>query len=100
MFPAVRAAVETVMPLSRLRWIAFAHLEAEECGAVNEFLAAAPHAQVAHGALGSACCPWTTSACGRTRWPTARSSTSAAPRCPGQRPVRGIVVQQAGLEST
>ena len=52
LFPAVRAAVETVMPLSRLRWIAFAHLEADECGAVNEFLAAAPHAQVAHGALG------------------------------------------------
>lgn len=52
MFPAVRAAVETVLPLSRLRWIAFAHLEADECGAVNEFLAAAPRAQVAHGALG------------------------------------------------
>jgi flavorubredoxin len=52
LFPDVRAAVEQVMPLSRLRWIAFAHLEADECGAVNEFLAAAPHAQVAHGALG------------------------------------------------
>lgn len=52
LFPAVRAAVETVMPVGRLRWIAFAHLEADECGAVNEFLAAAPHAQVAHGALG------------------------------------------------
>ena len=52
LFPAVRAAVEKVMPLSRLRWIAFAHLEADECGAVNEFLAAAPYAQVAHGALG------------------------------------------------
>jgi flavorubredoxin len=52
LFPAVRAAVEKVMPLPRLRWIAFAHLEADECGAVNEFLAAAPHAQVAHGALG------------------------------------------------
>ena len=52
LFPAVREAVEKVMPLPRLRWIAFAHLEADECGAVNEFLAAAPHAQVAHGALG------------------------------------------------
>src|SRR5205823_5332918 len=28
------------------------HLEADECGSVNEFLDAAPHAQVAHGALG------------------------------------------------
>jgi len=52
LFPAVRAAVEQVMPVERLRWIAFAHVEADECGAVNEFLAAAPHAQVAHGAMG------------------------------------------------
>jgi flavorubredoxin len=52
LFPLVRDAVERVMPVERLRWIAFAHLEADECGSVNEFLAAAPHAQVAHGALG------------------------------------------------
>jgi flavorubredoxin len=52
LFPAVREAIETVMPVSKLRWIAFAHLEADECGAVNEFLAAAPHAQVVHGELG------------------------------------------------
>ncbi len=52
LFPLVRAAVEQVMPVERLRWIAFAHLEADECGSVNEFLEAAPHAQVAHGALG------------------------------------------------
>lgn len=52
LFPLVSAAVGRVMPVSRLRWIAFAHLEADECGAVNEFLAAAPGAQVAHGALG------------------------------------------------
>jgi flavorubredoxin len=51
-FPLVRDAVERVMPVERLRWIAFAHLEADECGAVNDFLTAAPHAQVAHGALG------------------------------------------------
>lgn len=54
LFPLVRAAVDRVMPVERLGWIAFAHVEADECGAVNEFLAAAPHAQVAHGALGSA----------------------------------------------
>ncbi|HLK00569.1 MAG TPA: hypothetical protein VKU39_11765 [Streptosporangiaceae bacterium] len=52
LFPAVRAAIETVMPLPRLRWIAFAHVEADECGAMNEFLDCAPDAQVAHGALG------------------------------------------------
>ena len=40
------------MPLERLRWITFGHLEADECGAMNLFLAAAPDAQVAHTAVG------------------------------------------------
>ena len=52
LFPVVSAAIEQVMPLERLRWISFAHVEADECGAVNELLAAAPQAQVVHGALG------------------------------------------------
>ena len=52
MFPSVSAAIATVMPLERLRWITFGHLEADECGAMNRFLAARPDAQVAHGALG------------------------------------------------
>ena len=52
LFPLVREAVERVLPVDRLRWVAFAHVEADECGAVNEFLAAAPQAQVAHGAMG------------------------------------------------
>ena len=52
MFPAVSDAITTVMPIERLRWIMFGHYEADECGAMNEFLAAAPNSQVAHGALG------------------------------------------------
>ena len=52
LFPLVRDAVNTVLPVERLRWIAFAHVEADECGSVNDFLDVAPHAQVAHGALG------------------------------------------------
>ena len=52
LFPLVCAAVETVMPVDRLRWLAFSHVEADECGAVNQFLDAAPQAQVVHGALG------------------------------------------------
>lgn len=52
LFPQVSAAIGQVMPVSRLRWIAFAHVEADECGAVNDFLKAAPDAQVAHGAVG------------------------------------------------
>lgn len=52
LFPLVSEAIEQVMPLERLRWISFAHVEADECGAVNTFLAAAPNAQVVHGDLG------------------------------------------------
>ncbi|MDQ6728634.1 MAG: MBL fold metallo-hydrolase [Actinomycetota bacterium] len=52
MFPSVRQAIERVLPVERLRWIAFGHVESDECGAMNELLAVAPHAQVAHGRLG------------------------------------------------
>lgn len=52
MFPSVRAAIERVMPVDRLRWITFGHLESDECGAMNDFLAVAPQAQVAHGERG------------------------------------------------
>lgn len=52
MFPLVSQAIARIVPLERLRWITFGHVESDECGAMNEFLAAAPQAQVAHGAIG------------------------------------------------
>jgi flavorubredoxin len=52
LFPSVSAAVARVTPLERLRWITFGHVEADECGSMNQWLAAAPRAQVAHGAIG------------------------------------------------
>jgi flavorubredoxin len=52
MFPSVTEALATVIPLTRLRWITFGHIESDECGSMNELLAAAPNAQVAHGAMG------------------------------------------------
>ena len=52
LFPAVSAEVNRILPVERLRWITFGHVEADECGAMNQFLAAAPHAEVAHPALG------------------------------------------------
>jgi flavorubredoxin len=52
MFPSVSEAIERVLPVSSLRWITFGHVESDECGAMNQFLAVAPAAQVAHGALG------------------------------------------------
>jgi flavorubredoxin len=51
MFPSVSAAVRKIMPVERLRWISFSHLEADEAGAMNLWLAAAPNAQVTHSAL-------------------------------------------------
>jgi flavorubredoxin len=42
MFPEVKAAVERILPVDRLRYISFSHLEADECGSLNEWLAAAP----------------------------------------------------------
>jgi flavorubredoxin len=51
-FPLLADAIGTITPLARLRWITFGHVEADECGAMNELLAAAPQAEVAHGALG------------------------------------------------
>lgn len=51
-FPALAEAVAHVTPVERLRWIGFGHVEADESGAMNQWLAAAPNAQVAHGALG------------------------------------------------
>ena len=44
MFPAIAEAVAKVMPLDRLRWLGFSHVEADECGALNDWLAAAPNA--------------------------------------------------------
>jgi flavorubredoxin len=44
MFPLVAEAIAKVLPLQKLRYIAFSHFEADECGALNEFLAAAPKA--------------------------------------------------------
>jgi flavorubredoxin len=52
LFPLVSDAVAKIMPVERLRWITFGHVEADECGSMNQWLAAAPHATVVHGATG------------------------------------------------
>ena len=45
MFPRVAEAIGKVLPLERLRYVAFSHFEADECGSLNDFLAAAPAAE-------------------------------------------------------
>jgi flavorubredoxin len=52
MFPSVVAAVSRVVPSDRMRWIAFGHIEADECGSMNEWLAAAPQSAVVQGTTG------------------------------------------------
>ncbi len=44
MFPLTRQAVESVLPVSTLRYVALSHFESDECGALNDFLAVAPNA--------------------------------------------------------
>ena len=44
LFPVVSGAIRAVMPLERLRYLGLSHFEADEAGALNEFLAVAPQA--------------------------------------------------------
>ena len=46
LFPLVSEAIRAVMPVEKLRYLGMSHFEADECGAMNQFLAAAPQAQV------------------------------------------------------
>ncbi len=43
LFPLVREAVASILPVEKLRYIGFSHVEADECGSLNEWLAVAPH---------------------------------------------------------
>jgi flavorubredoxin len=49
MFAQISAAFATIVPVERLRWVAFGHVEADECGSMNLWLATAPKAVVVHG---------------------------------------------------
>jgi flavorubredoxin len=44
LFPLVREAVSHVLPVERLRYVAFSHVESDECGSLNDWLRAAPDA--------------------------------------------------------
>jgi flavorubredoxin len=52
MFPSVSATVSRVLPRDRVRWIAFGHIEADECGSMNEWLTAAPKSTVVQSTTG------------------------------------------------
>ena len=52
LFPLTSDALARVLPVDRLRWISFGHVESDECGSLNQWLAAAPRAEVVFGGLG------------------------------------------------
>jgi flavorubredoxin len=52
MFATIAEAVGRILPLERLRWVSFSHVEADECGALEAWLEAAPRADAAHTAIG------------------------------------------------
>ena len=51
MFPLVREAVTSVLAVERLRYVAFSHVEADECGSLNEWLAVAPQSMPLCGSV-------------------------------------------------
>ena len=53
-FPGVIAALARVMPLERLAWLSFSHVEADEMGAMNQWLARVPGLRVLHTPYGVA----------------------------------------------
>ena len=52
LFPLVREAMATVMPVEKLRWLSFSHFEADECGSLDEWLAVAPSSAPLCGMIG------------------------------------------------
>ncbi len=51
MFELVREAVAAVMPVASLRYVALSHVEADECGSLNEWLSASPEARPVCGSV-------------------------------------------------
>jgi flavorubredoxin len=52
LFPLVSEAVGRIVDPATLRHITFGHYESDECGAMNQWLAVAPRAEVVHGNIG------------------------------------------------
>ena len=57
-FSSASTAVSKVLPVEQLRWISFGHVEADESGAMNDWLALAPHATVAQSEIGCMVSLW------------------------------------------
>ena len=51
LFPSIREAVASVIDPATLRYVSFSHVESDECGSLNDWLAIAPNAQPLCGAI-------------------------------------------------
>ena len=52
-FEPLLEEVARILDPSSIRWISFSHFESDECGALNQWLGAAPRAEAVSGLLGS-----------------------------------------------
>lgn len=88
LFPLVSEAIASVMPVERLRYIGLSHVEADECGALNLFLAVAPLAMPLCGSIAAMVSMGDLRIARRALWQTARNSRSVTTRCAGStRPI-------------
>ncbi len=53
LFPLTAEAIAKIMPVEKLRYVAFSHYEADECGSLNDFLAVAPAAAAVCSQVGA-----------------------------------------------
>ena len=86
MFPLVREAVASVLPVERLRYIAFSHVEADECGSLNEWLAVAPQSSPLCGTVAALVSSTTLLTGHLARSLTRRRSRLANTPCDGSTP--------------
>jgi flavorubredoxin len=77
LFPLVSGAVRRVIPLQTIRWVSYGHHEADESGAMNDWLGAGPHACVAVGAIGR----MLSAARGSGTWRHLMCRTAGTPGC-------------------
>jgi flavorubredoxin len=73
LFPLISEAVKRVIPLEKLRWTTCSHVESDEAGSLNQWLAAAPNATPAHGMIG--CNIWLTDMADRAPRPLKNDET-------------------------
>ena len=73
LFPLISDVVKRVIPLEKLRWTTCSHVESDEAGALNQWLAAAPNATPAHGLIG--CNIWLTDMADRAPKPLKNDET-------------------------